>query len=215
MEDTASKIPFFKKIDQAIFDRINKFKQTSNYNQIQDFYNGLDEEQQKVFKGASILSLFALPLLFLSLLWWQNGKLKNDLDLRKKIVARANEILGKKQGLQEVKFNVISDSPIDSDSMMTTRLSSLLSSSGVELSKIQVREFNSSSVSTDVLRSEADFSFNNVSTDELMNIFIAMIQREKFRISEVSIKRNADSNLLTGKFHAIHFSNIVAGGEEE
>jgi hypothetical protein len=42
-----------------------------------------------------------------------------------------------------------------------------------------------------------------------------MIQREKFRISEVVINRNPETNFLQGRFHAIHFSAVSATGEEE
>jgi hypothetical protein len=213
MEDMHGKVPLFKKIDQAVFDRLDKFKQAPNYANIQDFYNGLEEDQQKVFKGSIILILAILPIAFLSLLWWQNSNIKADLAMRTKIVSQANEILAKKQGLQQVKVNIISNNPIDSESMMTSRLSNLLSAMAVDLSKIQVKNFDTTNVSSEVLKSEANFAFKNLSTNELMNIFTTMIQREKFRISEVNIVRNAQTNFLEGKFHAIHFSSISAGEE--
>lgn len=215
MEDINAKVPLFKKIDQAVFDRLDKFKQTPNYNGIHDLYNGLEEEQQKTLKGGVILALMVLPLLFISFIWWQNSKLKADLELRKEIVSKANEILGQKQGLEEVKFGIISGNPIDSDSMMISRLGTLLSGASIDMSKIQVKEFVSGPVGSEVLKSEANLTFNQFSTDDLMNLLMAMIQREKFRISDISITRNPQTNFLQGKFHVIHFSNIMAGGEEE
>ncbi len=133
MEDLNAKVPLFKKIDKAVFDRLDKFKSTPNYAQLQDLYGGLEEEQQKVAKGVVILFLVTLPMVFISLIWWQNSRLKADLELRKQIVTKANEILGQKQGLRSVKFNVISGNPIDSDSMMTSRLSNMLEGQGVDL----------------------------------------------------------------------------------
>lgn len=215
MEDINGKVPLFKKIDQSAFDRLDKFKQTQNYTNIQDLYNGLEEEQQKVLKGGIIAGLLIIPLLFLAFIWWQNTNLKEDLDLRKQIISQANEILGQKQGLQDVKFGIISGSPIDSDSMMVSRLSGLLGGAAIDMSKIQVKDFEANPVSNEVMKTEANFTFNNFSTDELMNLLSAMIQREKFRISEISITRNPQTNFLQGKFHAIHFSNVVPGGEEE
>lgn len=210
-------LPLFRKIDQAIFERIDKFKQTPNYHPIQDFYNGLEEEQQKLFKGIIILLIALLPALGLGFILWQNNKLKDELALRSSIISKANEIIGQSQGLQEITPQVFSQNPIDSDSMMSSRLSQLLSTMGVDLSKIQVDNFSSESISSNVMKSEADFKFNNVSTDELMNTFTAMISREKFRISSVNIKRNADTNMLQGEFHAIHYSSFSPneeGGEE-
>lgn len=215
MEDINGKVPLFKRIDQSVFDSLDKFKQTPNYTGIQDFYNGLEEEQQKVLKAGIIMGLLVLPLLFLTFIWWQNSSLKADLELRKQIISKANEILGQKQGLQDVKFGIISGNPIDSDSMMVSRLSTLLGGAAIDMNKIQVREFKANPVSNEVMKTEANFTFNNFSTDELMNLLSAMIQREKFRISEISITRNPQTNFLQGKFHAIHFSNVVPGGEEE
>jgi hypothetical protein len=216
MEDfnKASSIPFFKKIDRAVFERIDKFKLTPGYNNVQDFYNGLEEDQQKVFKAATVLLLFVVPLLLLSVLYWQNNKLKEDRQTRVNLISKANEILGQRQSLQEVSPRVLSESPIDGESMMTSRLSNLLSSVGIDLSKIRVNNYSGELTSGTIMKSEADFQFNNVSTDELMNIFSSMIQREKFRIQSVNITRSADTNLLRGQFHAIHFSKAENTGEE-
>lgn len=213
MEDLKS-LTLFRKIDQAIFERIEKFKQTPNYNPIQDFYNSLEEDQQKLFKGIVILAIFLLPLLGLGMVSMQNTSYQNDLALRVDIVSKANEIIGQSQGLQEITPAVFSPNPIDSQSMMTSRLSALLSSVGVDLSKIQVNGFESQSISSSVMKSEANFAFSNLSTDEMVNLFTAMITREKFRISSVEIKRNENSNLLQGQFHAIHFSSMASAGDE-
>ena len=85
----------------------------------------------------------------------------------------------------------------------------------IDLSKVQVSDFSSDSISSTAMKSEAKFAFSNVSTDELMNIFTVMISREKFRISSVEIKRNADTNMLQGQFHAIHYSSFSPNAESE
>ena len=206
--DEIKKIPAFRKLDQVIFEKIDLFQKTPNYNIIQDFYNGLEEEQQKIFKGLIVVLIFALPLSIIGLFWWQNNSLRENLILRTSIISKANQIIGQDQSLNEITPRVFSLNPIDGQSMMTSRLSGLLSSSGVDLSKIQVSNFNSNQLSATLLKAEADFNFNNVSTDELMNIIMAMISREKFRVSSINIKRNADTNMLQGQFHAIHFSEF-------
>lgn len=213
--DELKSAPIFKRIDQAIFERIDAFKKTPNYNPIQDFYNGLEEEQQKLFKGVIILLIFLAPVMAIGTMVWQNNNLRSDLALRTQIVSKANEIIGQSQGLQEIAPQVFSQNPIDSDSMMSSRISGLLSSMSIDLSKVQVSEFESNSISSTSMKSEAKFAFSNVSTDELMNIFTVMISREKFRISSVEIKRNADTNMLQGQFHAIHYSTFSPNAESE
>lgn len=215
MDETNNSLPVFKKIDREVFDRIDKFKLTPGYNSIQDFYNGLEEEQQRVFKGAIILLIFLIPAMLISFILWQNNSLKEDMATRVALINKANEIIGQKQGLRDISPNILSENPIDGASMMTSRLSNLLSSIAVDLSKIQVSNYTGEMTSGTIMRSEADFAFTNLSTDELMNIFSNMIQREKFRIQSVDITRNDETNLLKGQFHAIHFSNAEASTEEE
>ena len=215
MEDLNAKVPLFKKIDRSLFAQIDKFKSSPNYNLLQDFYNSLEEEQQKVFKAVVVLALFLIPAMGMGFIYWQNGKLTDDLVLRKSIISKANEIIGQSQGLRDVSPQIISPNPIDSSSMMTSRLSNMLSGGGVDLSKIQVGEFASDPISGTILKSEATFSFTNFSTDELMNTFTVMIQREKFRIQSVNITRNADTELLQGNFHAIHYSAVSQNAESE
>ena len=209
-----SKIPLFKKLDRAVFESIDKFKQSPNYSTVQDFYNGMEEEQQKAFKAIILFILISIPILFLSFLWWQNTNIQKDLDLRLAIIKQAKEINAQKSGLREISPQILSMNPIDSESMMTTRVSGLLQSSAIDISKIQIKDFSSTSITTGIMRSEADVSFSNLTTDELMNVFNNMIQQERFKISSVSINRNPDTGFLQGQFHAIHFSAITASVEE-
>ena len=216
MEDInpGSSVPLFKKIDRAVFERISKFKVTPGYNNLQDFYNGLDEEQQKVFKAAVVLLIFLIPTIVLGLFWWQNNNLKSNLETRINLISKANEIIGQRQSIRSIAPMILSENPIDGESMLSSRLSNLLSASGVDLSKIKVSNYNGELVSGNIQRSEADFKFSNLSTDELMNVFSNMIQREKFRIQSLDIVRNSETNLLQGKFHAIHFGNAQNLEEE-
>jgi hypothetical protein len=215
MQNINNKISLFKKIDLGLFENIDKFKKTPNYNTLQDFYNSLDEEQQKALKASIIFAFILIPALLISLMWWQNSNLKNDLNLRSQIISKANEILGQKQSLGQAKFSILADSPIDSDSMMVSRLSTILSSMGGDLSKIKIKNFNSSNPSSEVMRTEATLEFSNFSTDELINLVTGMIQNEKFRISQIEINRNPSTNLLQGNFQAIHFSSVSAAIEEQ
>ena len=216
MEDlNTTSVPLFKKVDQAIFDRIDKFKLSPGHNNIQDFYNGLEEKHQEIFKAAIIILIFLIPLVFIGIIFWQNNSLKEDITTRVAVIAKANEIIGQKQGVRDISQTLLSNNPIDGASMMTSRLSNLLSSISIDLSKIQVSNYTGELTSGTIMRSEADFSFTNLSTDELMNVFANMIQREKFRIQAVNITRNSDSNLLKGQFHAVHFSNAQAAAEED
>jgi|GEM_PF-517419 len=208
-------IPFFKKIDALIFTKIDQFKLTPNYSPLQDFYNGLEEEQQKLFKASVVLAIIGLPLFFNLTLAWQNYNLRQDLTTRISLINKANEILGQNKSFREVSPTLLSQSPIDSDSMMSSRLSNVATGIGLDLSKVQVTDFVADKMSENIFKAQADLVFNNFSTDELMSLFTALIQREKFRVESVDIKRNNETNLLGGQFRLIHLSNANTQVEEE
>jgi hypothetical protein len=210
MEENTNSTSLFRKMDQAMFEKLDGFRTSTNYNILQDFYNSLEEEQQKIFKLGVIASILLFPAILLGILTWQNSNLNAELALRSSIVVKAREILDQRAKLDEVAPQVMSNSPISEQSQMSATLSRLLSSMGVDLSKFQVNNFETAAISASVRRSEADFAFTNISTDELMNTFSVMLQREKFKISLVDIKRNPDTNLLMGSFHAIHLASGTA-----
>lgn len=214
MEDNTTSTSIFRKMDQAIFEKLDGFRTSTNYNILQDFYNSLEEEQQKIFKLGVISLIVFFPLMLLGILTWQNSNLNKELALRSSIVIKAREILDQRSKLDEVAPQVMSNQPISEQSQMSATLSRLLSTMGVDLSKFQVNNFETTAISATVRRSEADFAFTNLSTDELMNTFSVMLQREKFKISQVDIKRNSDTNLLIGSFHAIHLASGASAESE-
>ncbi len=209
MEDFNAKTPLMKKIDQKIFDQIDKFKTTPNYNVLTDFYNNIEEEQQKLLKGGVILVLLLIPALILTLLFWQNQNVRAELDLRQSIINKAQEILGKSRGVSAISPEIVSPNPIDSEEMLMSRLSNAIAGSGMDTTKISRGEFNTTNISEKIFQTEAVINFTNLSTDELINLFSPLIAKEKMRISEVSINRNVDTGLLIGNFRVIHLSAIT------
>ena len=213
--DYSAKSPFFKKIDTKVFEAIDKFKTTSNYLPIQESYNGLDEDQQKWLKLGVVAGLIIVPALLLGFFWFQNTNLRNDLELRLNTVSKINEIIGQNKAISDASPMILSMNPIDSQSMMTSRLTQVLSGSGIDLAKIQVTNFNSSSISSNVYKADAEFRFNGLSTDQLVSMFTSLIQREKFRVESFDVKRNPETNLLDGGFHASHYSSAANIEEED
>jgi len=208
MDDLNTKIPYMKKADRAIFEQIDKFKTTPNYTVLTDFYNNLEEEQQKLLKGGVMLMLFLIPTITLSFLWWQNQNARSELDLRQAIMNKTQEIIGQSRGVTAISPQIISQDPIDSESMLMSRLSNALAGNGMDTNKISRGEFTTTSISEKIFQTEAVLNFTNLSTDELVNMFTSLIRREKMRVSEVSITRNPDSGLLVGNFRVIHLSAI-------
>jgi hypothetical protein len=208
MEDANAKLPYLKQMDRSIFEQIDKFKTTPNYTVLTDFYNNLEEEQQKLFKFGVLLATIVIPVMLLSFLWWQNQSVRADLELRTQIMNKAQQIIGEARGVTSISPQIISQSPIDSEEMLTSRVSNAVAGSGMDTSKISRGEFVTTNISPKIFQTEAVLNFTNVSTDELMNVFTNLIRKEKMRISEVTINRNQDTGLLFGNFRVIHLATI-------
>jgi hypothetical protein len=215
MEDLNTKVPYLKKMDRAIFEQIDKFKTTPNYTVLTDFYNGLEEEQQKVLKFGVLVTTLLVPFLLISFLVWQNGNIRTDLDIRTQIMNKAQQIIGESRGVTAISPEIISQNPIDSEEMLTSRISNAVAGQGVDTNKISRGEFSTNNISEKIFQTEAVLNFANMSTDELVNVFVGIIQREKMRISEVTINRNADTGLLGGNFRVIHLATIQPVTEGE
>ncbi|HLT22260.1 MAG TPA: hypothetical protein VKZ84_02415 [Bacteriovoracaceae bacterium] len=204
----------FKKLDLEVFQAVDKLKSHPNYQSFLDFYTNLEDEQQKLFKTASLAALIILPLLLLSILFFKGVALKSDFEKRVEIYSKANEILSKNQGVRQVSSNILSQNPIDSSDMVIAKISSSLAPLGVDLNKIRIANFESNEISSSIISSQAEFSFSDMSVNELMDTFNGLIRREKFRIESVQINRNENTNLLRGNFLGIHYSVIPQNPEE-
>lgn len=208
MEDLNTQMHPLKKMDRTIFEQIDRFKTSPNYTALTDFYNNLDEEQQKLAKGGIILVLFLVPVLFLSILWWQNQNIREDHELRMAIMNKAQQVIGESRGVLAIGPQLISQAPIDSEEMLMSRVSNAIAGSGMDTNKISRAEFNTTNVSEKILQTESVLNFTNLSNEELVNLFSSLINREKMRISEVTINRNPDTGLLIGNFRIIHLAMI-------
>jgi hypothetical protein len=202
------KIPLLKRFDAFVFAKLDEFRKTPGHQKMLEGYAGLDEDQQKFAKWGMLLTIFLLPLTIVGVVWWQNLSLDKELASRIALVESMQKIIAQSGEIGGLTNSIASPNALTSDSDLTSRLSSVLGSSGIDVSKIQVSNFASDSVTKDLTRSEADFRFQGLSTEQLVSVFTALLQRERFRISAVEITRNAENNTLDGNFHGIHFGAV-------
>lgn len=206
------KISLLKRIDLYLFAKIDVLKQTQEATKTLELFSNLDEEQQKVTKWLMLVGVIFVPFILVFMLWLQNYSLSGDLDMRKKIAIKAQDILAENQQVQDVSQTMLSATGLMDQADLTNRLSTILPGVGVNLSKINISSFDSQNVDQ-LIKSDVDFKFDNLSNEELVSLFTALISREKFHISSVEIKRNDKSNLVEGIFHGIHLGPGLSGEE--
>mgnify|MGYP000727465442 CR=1 FL=1 len=210
MEDLTNppKNSLIKKFDQSSFGLIDKFKTSPFYTSFIDFYSSLEDEKQKLMKASIIGFIFLLPGIFSVILLWSNHQLKKDLKTRIDLVDKANQIIEQKKALLNAGSTYLSSTSISKFSDLKNTISSVLSTLGVDLAKINVSSLDEQINNTEgkINSISASIKFSSISTNELMNIFINLIQREKLQVHQLSISRNKSNNLLFGSFNIVHLS---------
>ena len=200
------KVSLLKRLDLIIFQKIDQFKKSASYFQIQDFYSSLEEEQQKVAKILMVLVAIALPFLLVFTFWLVNSIHYSNLDFRKKIVSKSQDILRQQNKVNALSQSLISDSPVDSQNSMSSLLLNALGGTGMDLSKVTVTSFNSTEIGGNMSKSESDINFDSLSNEQLMDLFMNLYTRANVKVSILNIEKNQTSQLLKGQFHVIHFS---------
>ncbi len=198
-----------KRFDTFLFQKLDELRQKPGYAKTIEFYANLEEDQQRIAKWALLSATALIPLIFVMIFWIQNSSLHNDLDNRIELVDTMQEIITQNSEAGGLSMGLAASTPISSESEMQTRLSSALSRSSIDLSKIRISNFSLENVSDSLVRSESDVKFDGLTTEQLMSLFTFMIQTEKFKISSVEITRSTQSNLLEGIFHGIHFGQVL------
>jgi hypothetical protein len=212
---TPSKFDFLRKIDQVIFDKVDEFKKTNAYVQIFETYATLDDEKQKISKLILLGLTVLIPFLFVFFFWLNTQKISQDLNARIKLVEVMQDLINQNNEVGGLAGTMGSSSPIESQDALSQRLASILNASGFNVSKIAINNFISQNISESLVKSEADFKFTDITTDEMVTLFLNMIQNERFKVSSVEITRSNSDNKISGIFHAIHFGQILSNEVEE
>ena len=212
MED---KIPLLKRFDIWLFSQLDEFRKTPGYAKLLESYAGLDDDKQKAAKWLLLTSTCLIPLVLVTLMWWHNSKAEKDLAMRIALVERMQQIIAQNGEIGGLINVVASPMALTNESDLTGRLSGTLSGAGIDLAKVRVNNFTSDNVTNELVRAEADFTFDGLSTDQLVSLFTSLLQQERFRIASVQISRNSSTNLLEGNFHGVHFGSVQSQTGEE
>lgn len=203
MKNQISKL--LKRIDLFFFDQIDEIKKRNEFTNLTDFISKIDDEYKDYVKLAATAAFIILPFVFTFFLWLHNMGLAKDVEIRKEFITLSSEIINSHKQIGTSSSKIISKNAIDEKSGFNVRLSSILSSAGVDVEKIQVSNFVRENTAGNIIRSEGDFKFKNLTTDELTQLFTSLIVKEKMKVSSIKIAKTP-GNLLNGNFRVVHFS---------
>ncbi|MBL7666174.1 MAG: hypothetical protein JNM93_13645 [Bacteriovoracaceae bacterium] len=205
----------FKTIDTFIFAQIDVLKTKPEYNQLIEGIARIDDEIKDFVKLAATVVFLGAPLVIIALIWYGNTQLTSQIQIRKDFIKLASSIIENSKQIQESSAKIISSTPVDSQTGFNSRLSQILTTAGVDVEKIQVSNFVREDTAGNIIRSEGDFRFTNLTTDELTKLFIALLTKERMKISTIRVTKG-QNNMLNGNFRVVHFgkTEVIDDSEE-
>lgn len=198
-------INIMQPIDDFMSKKVDELMQHAEVQKIMDQYAALDENIQDIIKNLMALAIVLIPLIFVMTLWSFNSSLKDELALKKETLGIAQEIVSKESRVGTLKRNYINSTAVNSQSDFQQKVSGHLGASGIDTSKISLGGFDSVDVAGFIIESRVDLKFNQLSNNELFTLLSKLSMRLKIKVDEISIKKNANDNLLQGIIRIIYY----------
>lgn len=194
-----------KKLDQAIFTQIDELKSHENYSKVQELLAQVDEDYKEPLKIVGTLLFFLIPAIVLMIFIGINKGIKNDIEVRQDILKMAGEILGNKDMVKKARNSVLANFPISSFNAFNTRVGQVVSRAGVDLSKIQMSDFNSDEIAGGVTKASIVIKVRDISSGQISDLFQGFLLKEKMKLLDVALKRDPIKKLVSGTFTLVHF----------
>lgn len=205
-----AKIEIFKKIDAFVFQKIDELQSHPDYQKVADTYSNLEENIQELVKAALMILLTIIPLIIFLVFLSSNSSLKHDFAIKEQIIHEANELIQKKAIMTSEERKILGSGYINGEGALKNKITSLLSMSSIDTSKIKINNFDSQELDGFITKVKSDIGFRDLSSQEIFAIFNSVTARGKMRVDEVSIRKSSNDNLLDGMLTVIYYSKEVA-----
>ena len=202
---------FYRHIDEFLFKRIDKFKDSSYYLKYVEELSKFDESIQRKINQTLGYLLFSLPFLIIFILFLNNLSTKNDLSTKRDIIQLANEVQYSKDRLNAIGKNIISQFKINKMEDLQNRLQVILEEKQINLNDVQVDNFSITSPISGISQVQADIIFQNFSSNDLSSFLTGIMVESNGKISSVNINKKKGS--LAGKVHFIQYEKDAKRGK--
>ena len=195
-------ILFFKRTDETIFEQLEFFKRSSAYEEFWDKLDSLSGGQGKIVAQVLSVVLVLLPFVIAMFFWWENLTLKNSLEVRRKITQTIYDYKAKNNVVMPLKSSGASGMPLKSKEDFV----GIINISPGKNQDITIKKIKNKKISKNLGRSRVLLSFQNFTTDSLVNMLKNLSYQHKARVSQVHIKKDKVLKTLGGEMELIFYS---------
>ena len=199
-----AKLSIMKNIDHAILGQIEAMKDNKSVLKVMEKYNILDDREQKITNIAMMLFTLLFPLFIISLFFMFNSSKNAELELKESIITSASQMISKKKQMNAYTRNIFGNN-LSNSASFKNKINVLLSSEGIDSSKVSITDF-ASTENSGVVESSALLVFKGLSDQNLYGLLKKLFVTDKFKVKDINITKNKISNLLDGNFDVSYYS---------
>lgn len=203
------KLNLFAHIDQFLFKLVEQLRQKKEYQDVETSFSHLDHEIKEWIKRLLAVTIFVSPLVVVSLLNNFNNRLKEDINHKKQLIQYANDIIVNTNQAKRARRMAIAKGPINNEMDLINTITQALSSSAIDTSKIKTSNYERENLDGNIVFSQIDLKFDNLSAQEMYSMLTALATRAKLSIEKIAIKKDEKKKMIFGQMALHHYAEDI------
>ncbi len=201
----------FKTIDNFLFQKIDIIIQQQFYTNLIDTLGNLNDKSRRVMRELIGIVIVSIPVMIAVFIFILNMNLKNDIENKKEVLQLTNSIISKEKEYSRKSRFVFTNKRITTKNALNSSINSLLRKVKISPRNVTVKNFVNDD-STRIIRNTADLKFNQLSTNNIVDLIQKLVSTEKMKISSLTVKKDKKTKLLFGNIKINQFIRLL---EEE
>lgn len=199
----------FREFDDFIFKQLDNFKESSAKQKIDDTLNSLSEQQLKIVSQAGSYAIIFIPIFILLGLFISNSMYRSDINLKKEILSEIEYFNSKKNEVENLGRRIISPHKVLNRDDMTARIRRLAQRKDIGPKSLAVANFEALEQSGNISKSEASINVRDLTSKNLSDLFLGLLQSEKVKVHEIKLKRDSKKKLINGNLKITHYGKVT------
>ncbi len=198
------KKPIFRAVDEFVFKQIDNLKNSQPYSDAMRQLNSLPDFQLKLVNQISTLVLVSVPLIIFIVLVIININFNSSLEMKRNILSEINNHSAAQKKLQSLGRNIISGAGLENKGAFSRQIVNSISTAGGSKSAIRILDFESTP-KDGIVKASGVVRFSKLSTQVLSSFLGDLVDRNKFRVSNLLVKKNIKENTVNGQVELHHY----------
>ena len=203
-----SRFQILKPIDLWVSHKVDELMAKPEFQKIIDDFSALDEEIQESIKIGLVVLLFLVPFTFTMILWSSNASLREDIQLKKELIAKAKGYITQSSLISSQKSQYLDRAPLETESMTKQKIDGLAGLAGIDPSGLTLENFQATPEDDELMVTNFSLIFKGLDQNQLFSFIQKLSIENKFKLSAVKIKKNKQNQNLEGELVLDHYSII-------